>query len=453
MLQALKLENAPTPVKIRSENGSDPADSAFAGLMTQASFASMTPAASDPDFPREDRGSARDVAAQRLESPDVQTASKPNEHPSNEQVPSDSDDPAKPAVTAAREDESKSTGTRPEDAPKKVTDPTADQATLKVEAEGTKGQIQVLVPGASSTQIPQGVPGSQAAKPEGQAATAAVRAGAALKGIPQEIQSFVEVPKVPVKPALTELLYLPKGDIQTPKQNPEPAKALQADASKLAITGQAETTGDSKTGTDLPGGDVNQAKPSGNPPGIEEGRLIRPETFTQQIQIQKPPAPSVNTATVPMAEGVKASLTASHVEPARPSPVFTQVEGSIRWILQNKTQGAELQLHPESLGRMVIQLRVEGQEVHARLWASEPTSLAILQDHKAFLESSLRDQGLSLGSFDLHSGPRGDGAQTAPQERAIASASPNLSPLEVKQEVPIEAGLDSAKAHRIEVFA
>lgn len=82
-------------------------------------------------------------------------------------------------------------------------------------------------------------------------------------------------------------------------------------------------------------------------------------------------------------------------------PVLQQVENGIRWMLRNASPGAELQLHPEALGRVRIELRVEGGEVHARLWASDPKSIPVLQENKAFLEVSLKEQGLNLGSFDL----------------------------------------------------
>ena len=129
------------------------------------------------------------------------------------------------------------------------------------------------------------------------------------------------------------------------------------------------------------------------------------------------------------------------------------MEGSIRWILQTKSQGAELQLHPESLGRMTIQLRVEGQEVHARLWASEPATLAVLQDHKAFLESSLREQGLTLGSFDLQSGTGGHDAKTFQQEPAALGVPLPLPAPGILQEMPTSSLLGSAEAHQIEIFA
>lgn len=137
-----------------------------------------------------------------------------------------------------------------------------------------------------------------------------------------------------------------------------------------------------------------------------------------------------------------------------PHPAAIQVEGSIRWLLSRERAGAELQLHPESLGRVTIQLRVEGSEVHARVWATEPSTVPLLQEHRGHLEVSLREQGLSLGSFDLHQGQRG--GQPAPDPASWSGSATRMDAsegLESRQESP--ASLPSLSAHRgrLEVFA
>jgi hypothetical protein len=83
-----------------------------------------------------------------------------------------------------------------------------------------------------------------------------------------------------------------------------------------------------------------------------------------------------------------------------------QVEGGLRWMLKGGAQEAQLQLHPESLGQVTIHLRVEGGEVHARLWITEPASVRAVQEGRPHLEQSLKEQGLQLGSFDLQQGHR-----------------------------------------------
>lgn len=137
-----------------------------------------------------------------------------------------------------------------------------------------------------------------------------------------------------------------------------------------------------------------------------------------------------------------------------PHPAMTQVEGSIRWLLNRDRPGAELQLHPEALGRVTIQLRVEGGEVHARIWATEPTTVPLLQEHKGHLELSLREQGLQLGSFDLHQGQRGgqNPTEQAPWQGHL-SRLPFVTGPESRQETPL--GFPALSTHRglVEVFA
>lgn len=137
----------------------------------------------------------------------------------------------------------------------------------------------------------------------------------------------------------------------------------------------------------------------------------------------------------------------------RPHPVLQQMEGSIRWLLKNRESGAELQLHPESLGKLTIKLKVEGNQVHAQVWASEPGTMPILQDHRAYLEVSLREQGLSLGSFELQSGGRGSHTQDAPRHDHAVSGISFAHGEPTKQEMPMALPERRLGAYRVEVIA
>jgi flagellar hook-length control protein FliK len=133
--------------------------------------------------------------------------------------------------------------------------------------------------------------------------------------------------------------------------------------------------------------------------------------------------------------------------------MLQQVESGIRWMLRNAASGAELQLHPEALGRVRIELKVEGGEVHAKLWASDPKSIPVLQENKAFLEVSLKEQGLNLGSFDL----RQHSQQPQPQHTE-GHARGQFWPTEAR---PVDRGQDAPtgtapidlNARRIELIA
>jgi hypothetical protein len=119
-------------------------------------------------------------------------------------------------------------------------------------------------------------------------------------------------------------------------------------------------------------------------------------------------------------------------------------------MLKGGAQEARLQLHPESLGQVTIHLRVEGGEVHARLWVTEPASVQAVQEGRPHLEQSLRDQGLQLGSFDLQQGHRP--FQEAPPPPTFRDRSP-LAGLAARQEAPATAAPSILNPHHVELYA
>jgi flagellar hook-length control protein FliK len=127
-----------------------------------------------------------------------------------------------------------------------------------------------------------------------------------------------------------------------------------------------------------------------------------------------------------------------------------QVEGGLRWMLKGGAQEAQLQLHPESLGQVTIHLRVEGGEVHARLWITESASVRAVQEGRPHLEQSLKEQGLQLGSFDLQQGHRPfQEAPTAPTFREPTA--PKAIP--ARQEAPAAPLPSVLNPYRVEFYA
>jgi hypothetical protein len=119
-------------------------------------------------------------------------------------------------------------------------------------------------------------------------------------------------------------------------------------------------------------------------------------------------------------------------------------------MLKGGAQEARLQLHPESLGQVTIHLKVEGGEVHARLWISEPASVQAVQEGRPHLEQSLREQGLQLGSFDLQQGHKPfQEAPSAPAfpGRALPAAAT------ARQEAPATPAPSILNPHRVELYA
>ncbi|HLO67570.1 MAG TPA: flagellar hook-length control protein FliK, partial [Holophaga sp.] len=225
--------------------------------------------------------------------------------------------------------------------------------------------------------------------------------------------------QAPAKPALSELLSRPRPTVETPAILSQDARTESAPeaAPVQALAAPAVQ------GAPLPQAAAEHANPLA-------------------VQAAAPAAPSAPArAAAPAAEVYQAPV---H------NPVAAQMEGSIRWILKSGAPAADLQLHPESLGTVRIQIKVEGTEVHARVWATEPASLPLLQDHRASLEASLRDQGLSLGSFDLHQGRQGEQTGQAP---APAPAPEPFRAAEVGQETPTAMTPSPSNPHRIEIVA
>ena len=110
----------------------------------------------------------------------------------------------------------------------------------------------------------------------------------------------------------------------------------------------------------------------------------------------------------------------------------------------------ELEMHPESLGQVTIHLKVEGGEVHARLWITEPASVQAVQEDRPHLEQSLKEQGLQLGSFDLQQGHRPF------QEAPSAAGFPTLPPAplaEARQEAPANPAPSILNPHHVELYA
>ena len=195
------------------------------------------------------------------------------------------------------------------------------------------------------------------------------------------------------------------------------------------------------------------AQDSGNgahtAPGAKDTAPALPRSESLGLQpSQAPAAPSVGG---PAASGeAKAAATTWQA----PVPgLLQQVDSGIRWMLRTSSPGAELQLHPEALGRVRIELKVEGGEVHARLWASDPKSIPVLQENKAFLEVSLKEQGLNLGSFDLrqhsnqaqHQGPDGQ-----PRGQFWPTDARTGDP---RQDAPIGLASAGPKSRRVELIA
>jgi len=167
-------------------------------------------------------------------------------------------------------------------------------------------------------------------------------------------------------------------------------------------------------------------------------------------------AQAVSAGAQPGASGavrVTASAGSGGSRPAGDPSLFSQVDGTIRWLVKNQDQGAELQLHPESLGRLQIKLKVEGSVVHAKVWASDAAAVPVLQEHRASLEASLKSQGLTLGSFDLQHGHRQQQAPLPDPSASLSVPAAGAVLAATGQESPVSMGQMASHTSRIEYVA
>lgn len=187
------------------------------------------------------------------------------------------------------------------------------------------------------------------------------------------------------------------------------------------------------------------------PEGI---RVDPPKAEVIHPEVARTPAPGplreplgALPAAAPVAEVVAAPRTL-------PSPVVTQVEGTLRWMVKGPVPEARLQLHPESLGKVSIELKVEQGQVHAKVLVQEPAAMQALQEGRASLEAALKQSGLQLGSFDLQQG--GGASHHAPEPHPAPLPSGRGEegrPHAARQEAPPGPLPRGANPRRIELYA
>jgi flagellar hook-length control protein FliK len=75
------------------------------------------------------------------------------------------------------------------------------------------------------------------------------------------------------------------------------------------------------------------------------------------------------------------------------------------------TSRAVVRMKPPELGEVRIELTVREGVVHTKLEVADPTVRALMDSHLAELRSSLADDGLEIGSFQVSVRDGGEGGQ------------------------------------------
>ncbi|HJV22721.1 MAG TPA: flagellar hook-length control protein FliK [Holophagaceae bacterium] len=267
---------------------------------------------------------------------------------------------------------------------------------------------------------------------------------------------------------------------EDPTPKAAPLKALPTPTALPAPSAApvAPATGSSAAGSDPNGpGTGAQAPPkaeAGRPPALVEkgtapeataagAKAAAPDAAATKADPARPEAPRVEGAKPPASPGfvremivavpAAAPVAAAGTEFKVPtSPVVNQVETTLRWMVKGPVPEAKLQLHPENLGKVSIELKVSEGQVHAKVWVQEPAALQALQDGRANLEQALKQSGLQLGSFDLQQG--GEASHHAPEPRAQQASGPKGDSAlpTARQEAPAPSPARAANPRRIELY-
>lgn len=249
----------------------------------------------------------------------------------------------------------------------------------------------------------------------------------------------------PPAPAPTPRLSVIAAPGATQPSGPVAASGPVATPGQPAAAAPAASAGPAPTRPDAGNGPSQEATAKADAATTTFQVHLHPEAATQAAVAATWPAP------VPDAP---AATSAPPAAPAATTPVATppvaQVDSGMKWMLRTGAQEARLQLHPDSLGQVTIHLRVEGGEVHAKLWVSEPASVQAVQEGRPHLELSLKEQGLQLGSFDLQQGHRP--FQEAAPAQGFGSGE-RAPALQARQETPAAIVPTLANPHQIELYA
>ena len=87
------------------------------------------------------------------------------------------------------------------------------------------------------------------------------------------------------------------------------------------------------------------------------------------------------------------------------SPRFgSSLAGHLSTIISQSVERADIQLNPRELGPIRVEVSVKDRETNVTLIASEPRTIAAIEQSSNMLRTLLTDQGLTLGQFEVRPG-------------------------------------------------
>lgn len=427
-MQALPVKATP-PAPSRKEEAPDPQDARFATVIAsllpfQAPAApppTSAPPARAPEPPKAEAAPAPRPEGPRAEGPRPDGPRSGAAEPSGAASagPTAPEAPANPGTPSTPDEAPTTPGTPGAPAPAAEGEGAAPSQDLPIGPEGRptpapKAALPLPVP----ARTPE-TPSLREARPAAEAPQA-LAAGTAAPAAP---------PAGPPSPALGGVASAPTAPAPSPSPGtPASGEGPGPEAHPGAAAGPLPTRAEVLLREGPPG--PATPAPHGAPatgPALPPGALAAPT-------LAAPPASAPAPAPAPLA--------------------VQQVDVTLRWMVKGAVPEARLQLQPESLGKVAIELKVAGGEVHAKVWVQEAGALQALQEGRATLEQALRDSGLQLGSFDLQQG--GQAGHPPADSGREALPEPHPEPLrlrQARQEAPEPPGARSANPRRIELYA
>ncbi len=134
--------------------------------------------------------------------------------------------------------------------------------------------------------------------------------------------------------------------------------------------------------------------------------------------VQSSPAPDggKQTATRQAPQGSRGSLTRGDVQNATDRAgggdstersTFDQLVRSIRMRTSPRRSSARLHLEPPALGRVLVDVRMDGSQMRIEVRAETPEAAELLRHRAGQLKSALREQGIVVDRFDVSTTPNG----------------------------------------------
>lgn len=139
--------------------------------------------------------------------------------------------------------------------------------------------------------------------------------------------------------------------------------------------------------------------------GSETNRVSQPKVETP-LEDPKPVLPPISTTPAVVTGEVKATTT-----PAAPNggqlpeiPALHQIVEKMSLMSRQGETEVRLQLHPESLGQVLIQLNVSRGEMSVRMLVETAQAQSLIQEHLPQLKAAFSTQGLQLDNLAVNIG-------------------------------------------------